>query len=69
MFEGGRYLDESPAYKAVGAPGIKLGGNWKTIQDEPHFPLRPAWAHEMSERDMLTELRRRNSQGAAVFAA
>ena len=71
VFEGGRYLDESPAYKAVGALGMKLGlewgGNWKTIQDEPHFQLRPAWAREMSERDMLAELRRRNSQGAAVF--
>ena len=58
---GRRYLDESPAYKAVGALGIKLGlewgGNWKTIQDEPHFQLRPAWAREMSERDMLAELR------------
>ena len=45
VFEGGRYLDESPAYKAVGALGMKLGlewgGNWKTIQDEPHFQLRP----------------------------
>ena len=73
VFEGGRYLDESPAYKAVGALGIKLGlewgGNWKTIQDEPHFQLRPAWAREMSERDMLAELRRRNSQGVAVFVA
>ena len=52
VFEGGRYLDESPAYKAVGALGMKLGlewgGNWKTIQDEPHFQLRPAWAREMS---------------------
>jgi peptidoglycan L-alanyl-D-glutamate endopeptidase CwlK len=73
VFEGGRYLDESPAYKAVGALGMKLGlewgGNWKTIQDEPHFQFRPAWAREMTERDMLAELRRRNSQGAAVFVA
>ena len=73
VFEGGRYLDESPAYKAVGALGIRLGlewgGNWKTIQDEPHFQLRPAWAREMSERDMLAELRRRNSQKLPVFAA
>ena len=73
VFEGGRYLDESPAYKAVGALGMKLGlewgGNWKTIQDEPHFQLRPGWAREMSERDMLAELRRRNSQGVAVFVA
>lgn len=73
VFEGGRYLDESPAYKAVGAIGMKLGlewgGNWKTIQDEPHFQLRPAWARDMSERDMLAELRRRNPQGVAVAVA
>ena len=73
VFEGGRYLDESPAYKAVGALGMKLGlewgGNWKSFQDEPHFQLWPAWARELSERDMLAELRRRNSQGTAVFMA
>ena len=72
VFEGGRYLDESPAYKAVGALGMNLGlewgGNWKTIQDEPHFQLRPAWAHEMSEREMLAELRVRRERGASAFA-
>ena len=72
VFEGGRYLDESPAYKAVGALGMKLGlewgGNWKTIQDEPHFQLRPAWARDLSERDMLAELRMRMEKGVTVFA-
>lgn len=72
VFEGGRYLDESPAYKAVGAIGMKLGlewgGNWKTIQDEPHFQFRPAWARELSERDMLAELRARTEKRAAIFA-
>ena len=72
VFEGGRYLPESPAYKAVGAIGMKLGlewgGNWKTIQDEPHFQLRPAWAREMSERDMLAELRARRAVGKSAFA-
>ena len=72
VFEGGRYLDESPAYKAVGALGMKLGlewgGNWKTTQDEPHFQLRPSWAREMSERDMLAELRRRTTVQAPLFA-
>ena len=72
VFESGRYLDESPAYKAVGALGMKLGlewgGNWKTIQDEPHFQLRPAWALNLSERDMLTELRMRKEKGVTVFA-
>ena len=72
VFEGGRYLDESPAYKAVGALGMKLGlewgGNWKSIQDEPHFQLRPAWAKDKSERDMLAELRARRERGQSVFA-
>ena len=72
VFEGGRYLDESPAYKAVGAIGMKLGlewgGNWKTIQDEPHFQLRPEWARDLSERDMLAELRARRALGKSAFA-
>ena len=72
VFEGGRYLDESPAYKAVGALGMKLGlewgGNWKTIQDEPHFQFRPAWARDKSERDMLAELRARRERGESAFA-
>lgn len=38
VFEGSRYLDDSPKYKAVGALGrdlgLEWGGNWKTIQDE-----------------------------------
>lgn len=71
VFEAGRYIPEAPAYKAVGALGVQLGlewgGNWKSIQDEPHFQLRPAWARAMSERDMLAELRRRNSQKLPVF--
>jgi peptidoglycan L-alanyl-D-glutamate endopeptidase CwlK len=71
VFEGGRYLDESPAYKAVGTLGKQLGlewgGDWKSIQDEPHFELRPPWARDMSESAMLAELRRRNLQGIAVF--
>ncbi len=72
VFQGGRYIAESPAYKAVGALGIKLGlewgGNWKTIQDEPHFQLRPAWAREMSEREMLAELRARRERRTPAFA-
>ena len=72
VFEGGRYVKESPAYKAVGALGMKLGldwgGSWRTISDEPHFQLRPAWAREMSERDMLAELRGRRARGQSAFA-
>lgn len=71
VFEGGRYIPESPAYRAVGELGVKLGlewgGTWRTLADEPHFQLRPAWARDLSERDMLAELRRRNTQNLPVF--
>lgn len=57
VFEGNKCLGESVKSKAVGALGMELGlewgGNWKTIVDEPHFPLRPAWAAGLAERDLL----------------
>ena len=70
VFSGNRYLPESPLYKAVGALGMELGlewgGNWKTIVDQPHFQLRPAWAGDMTDRAMLAELRRRTQQGEDI---
>jgi len=71
VFEGSKYLSDSPKYNAVGALGVDLGlewgGNWKTIVDQPHFQLRPAWARELSEKEMLAELRFRREQGMAVY--
>jgi len=72
VFEGRRYLPESPKYKAVGAMGVELGlewgGNWTSIVDQPHFQLRPAWAAGMRERDMLAKLRARRAAGTGAFA-
>lgn len=72
VFEGSKYLDDSPKYKAVAPLGIDLGltwgGAWKTIQDQPHFELRPSWAKDMSESAMLTELRRRKEAGRDYFS-
>ena len=72
VFSGGRYLPESPQYKAVGALGMELGlewgGNWTSLVDQPHFQLRPAWAADMSEREMLAELRERVSDGTPAYA-
>lgn len=72
VFEGSKYLEESPKYKAIAPIGIDLGltwgGNWKSIQDQPHFELRPAWAKDMPESAMLTELRRRKDSGRDYFA-
>jgi peptidoglycan L-alanyl-D-glutamate endopeptidase CwlK len=72
VFEGSRYLGESPTYKAVGALGMDIGlewgGSWKTLVDEPHFQLRPSWAAGMAERQMLAELRTRRTTEAPVYA-
>lgn len=72
VFEGNRYLGDSPKYKAVGALGMDLGlewgGSWKSIVDQPHFQLRPLWADDLTERQMLAELRARNSAGAPIYA-
>jgi len=70
VFEGSNNLTDSPKYKAVGVVGTELGldwgGNWKTINDQPHFQLRPAWATDMNEKQMLAELRNRVSTGVPV---
>lgn len=72
VFEGSSYLGESPKYKAVGVLGMELGlewgGNWKNMVDQPHFQLRPAWAQEMNEKQMLAELRNRIDGGTPVYA-
>lgn len=72
VFEGNTYLGESAKYKAVGVIGMDLGlewgGNWKTIVDQPHFQLRPAWAIDMTEKQMLAELRGRVDDGRPVYA-
>ena len=61
IFQGSKYLENSPLYKAVMAIarplGLECGGDWKSIVDEPHFQLRPSWAKGMTESQMLTALR------------
>jgi peptidoglycan L-alanyl-D-glutamate endopeptidase CwlK len=72
VFEGNKYLPDSPKYKAVGVLGMDLGlewgGSWKTIVDQPHFELRPAWAAGLTEKQMLAELRARQDNGTPVYA-
>ena len=48
--------------------GLEWGGNWTTIVDQPHFQLRPAWAQDLPEREMLASLRERLASGQPVFA-
>lgn len=72
VFEGNKYLPESIKYKAVGVLGddlgLEWGGDWKTIVDQPHFQLRPAWAFDLNERQMLAELRSRKETDTPVYA-
>ncbi len=72
VFEGNKYLGDSPKYKAVGVLGTDLGlewgGNWKNIVDQPHFQLRPAWASDMKESQMLALLRSRVAEDLPVYA-
>lgn len=71
VFEGNKYLPESTKYKAVGALGMDLGlewgGNWKSIVDQPHFQLRPMWATDLTERQMLAELRLRRDNRQPIY--
>ena len=72
VFEGTKYLDDSPKYTAVGVLGMDLGlewgGNWRTIVDQPHFQLRPNWAGDMKESVMLAELRARKDLKKGAYA-
>jgi len=72
VFDGPKYLPNSPKYKVVGGIGQELGlewgGTWTSIVDQPHFQLRPDWARNESERDMLVELFRRHENGLDYYA-
>lgn len=72
LFDGARYIPESPLYKVVGSIGTSLGlewgGNWTSIVDEPHFQLRPSWSSGMKESEMLATLRKRHENGKDAFA-
>lgn len=71
VFVGHRHLGESASYKAVGALGLKAGlewgGTWTSIVDQPHFALKPPWAVDMSEREMMADLRIRHAAGRDVY--
>lgn len=44
IFEGGKYLGDSPLYAKAGAigreiPGLEWGGDWHSFKDLPHYQL------------------------------
>jgi peptidoglycan L-alanyl-D-glutamate endopeptidase CwlK len=45
VFKNGQYLPESPLYAQIGtigkSLGLEWGGDWKSLQDEPHFQMVP----------------------------
>lgn len=65
------YQAESGAYDLVGGLagtiGLSWGGNWKSKKDKPHYELRPAWASQLSESAMVSELARRKDAGIDPF--
>ena len=65
-------MPDSPKYKAAGVLGrdlgLEWGGNWKTMVDQPHFQLRPIWATNFTEKQMLAELRVRNNNGTPIYS-
>ena len=72
IFDGSRPVWESPHYQTLGTIGKELGlewgGDWRTFKDKPHFQLRPTWAKNMREKDMLRELRYLTFQKKDIFA-
>lgn len=71
IFEGKKYLTDSSKYNAIGALGLELGlewgGKWTSFVDKPHFQLRPYWAIDISQSEMLAEFRKRIKQGTPLF--
>jgi peptidoglycan L-alanyl-D-glutamate endopeptidase CwlK len=64
LFEGKKYLDESPKYKELGQAGKSLGlvwgGDFKSIKDEPHFEIPTGLT--------LAEMRKRIADKRDIFA-
>jgi peptidoglycan L-alanyl-D-glutamate endopeptidase CwlK len=60
LFEGGRYLQESPSYDWAGklsaaVEEIEWGGSWKSFPDRPHY--------QVSTGLPISEIRRRFEEG------
>jgi peptidoglycan L-alanyl-D-glutamate endopeptidase CwlK len=62
IFDGTKYLDDSPLYSQPGnigkTLGLEWGGDWNSIVDLPHFQLKLA--------DSTNEIRDKFEQGASL---
>lgn len=64
VFEGSKYIEESPHYKTVGllgeSIGLEWGGRFKSFVDEPHF--------QFTNGKTLAQAQSLRSQGKTVFS-
>jgi peptidoglycan LD-endopeptidase CwlK len=65
VWDGIEYTVAAPLGKML---GLEWGGDWKSLNDKPHYQLRPAWAVGMSESAMLAGLRQRKKDGEDFLA-
>jgi peptidoglycan L-alanyl-D-glutamate endopeptidase CwlK len=67
-----KYLDHQMLYDKVGQIGETIGLNWacnnQLFKHLRYFELRPTWAAEMSDRDMINELYRRKQAKLSLLA-
>ena len=72
LFRGKSYLPESHHYQRLGqigkGLGLEWGGDWRRFTDEPHYQMRPNWAEDLTERQMLAVMRRRVETHQDLFA-
>jgi len=63
IFKGEKYLPETYLYGTCGevgkSLGLEWGGDWKSIQDEPHFQLKTGLT--------LAEMRERVAKGESII--
>lgn len=66
------FKDQSPLYEKVAQLGASIGltcaTNNKNSTQVPHFELRPAWAVQMKESEMIQELYRRKKENINLLA-
>lgn len=66
------FKDRSPLYEKVAQLGASIGltcaKNNKNSTQVPHFELRPAWAVQMKESEMIQELYRRKKENINLLA-
>lgn len=70
IFRGATPIWESPDYQVVGrlgkSIGLSWGGDWSK-PDDPHFYLKPDWAKDLTESQMMAQFRARKEKNQPIF--